>query len=253
MNEIYLCDDEPSWLRRMEHTVSCFQVRSGWELSVVCRAQSPRELLSVLESRGTRFGIYFLDVEYKTEMNGLALGAEIRRLDKDAFLIYVTAHEDMALEIFRLKLLALDFIVKNSVDFQERIHQSLAYIEKKLACEDAGAEVLVLGSGYSYHFFPKKDIYFIESIKNSHHIALHTASGIHRYPVTLRECSAKLEKGFLLCRRGCLVNLLHIQSADRPTKTLLLDNGERCGCSIRQWDAFIRIYGRQNLYLDYTK
>lgn len=245
MNEIYFCDDELSWLRRMEHAVSSFQIKRDWELSVVCRAQSPRELLSVLENRGTRFGIYFLDVEYKTEMNGMSLGAEIRRLDKDAFLIYVTAHEDMAFETFRMKLLALDFITKNSEDFRDRICQSLAYIEEKLTCETTDAETLVLCIGSSYRFFPKNDIYFIESVKNSHHISLHTASGIHRYPATIRECRSKLQKGFFLCHKSCLVNLRHVQSTDRLTRTLLLDNGECCCCSVRQWNAFIRLYSGQ--------
>lgn len=245
MNDIYLCDDEPSWLQRMEHAISCFQIKSDWELAVVCRTQSPRELLSVLESHGTRFGIYFLDVEYKTEMNGIALGTEIRRLDRDAFLIYVTAHEDMVLETFRLKLQALDFILKDSGDFQERICQSLEYIELKHTDGDANAEALVLCIGSSYRFFPKKDIYYIESVKNCHQIALHTASGVHRYPATIRECCSKLNEGFLLCRKGCLVNLRHIRSADRAARTLLLDNGECCRCSVRQWDAFIRLYSRQ--------
>lgn len=245
MNEIYLCDDEPSWLRRIEHAVSCFLVKSDWELSVVCRAQSPRELLSMLESRGTRCGIYFLEAEYKTEMNGMSLGTEIRRLDRDAFLIYVSAHKDMALEIFRLKLLALDFILKDSEDFQDRVYQSLEYIEQKLAHEDADTETLTLSTGSSYRFFKKNDIYFIEAVKNSHYIELHTVSGIHRYPATIRECHAKLQNGFLLCRKGCLVNLRHIQSADRPTRTLTLDSGERCRCSVRQWDAFIRLYNGQ--------
>lgn len=245
MNEIYLCDNDPSWLKRTEHAISCFQVKSDWALTVVCMAQSPRELLSVLESRGTRFGIYFLDVEYKTEMNGMALGTKIRRLDRDAFLIYVTAHENMALETFRLKLQALDFILKDSEDFQERICQSLEYIDQKHICGDADAEALVLCIGSSYRFFPIRDIYFIESVKNRHQIALHTASEVHRYPATIRECCSKLQKGFLLCRKGCIVNLRHIRSADRSTRTLLLDNGECCRCSVRQWDVFIRLYSEQ--------
>ncbi len=246
MNEIYLCDDEPYWLRSIEHAVSCFQIKSSWELSVVCRAQSPRELLSVLESRGTRSGIYFLDVEYKNEMNGIELGTEIRRLDRNAFLIYVTAHEDMALETFRLKLLVLDFIVKASRDFQERIYQSLEYIEEKLTFEGTGTETLALGIGSSYRFFLKKDIYFIESVKNSHSIVLHTVSGIHRYPGTIRECCSRLPNGFRLCRKGCLVNLRHIQSAHSTDRTLLLDNGERCRCSVRQWAVFAKMYNIQD-------
>ncbi len=245
MNEIYLCDDDPAWLQRIEHAVRCFQIKSDWEFTVVCRTQSPRKLLSELESRGTKFGVYFLDVEYKTEMNGMALGAEIRRLDKNAFLIYITAHEDMALETFRLKLLALDFIAKTSRDLQDRIYQSLAYIEEKLACEEADTDALALGIGSSYRFFLKKDIYFIESVKNSHSIELHTVSGIHRYPGTIRECCSRLPNGFRLCRKGCLVNLRHIQSAHSADRTLLLNNGERCRCSVRQWAIFAKMYNIQ--------
>lgn len=242
MNEIYLCDDDLSWLQRIEHAVERFQVKSDWNLTIVCRTQSPRQLLSTLEYRKTSSGIYFLDMEYKTEMNGLTLGKEIRKLDRDAFLIYVTVHKDMALETFRLKLLALDFIIKDSENFQDRVCQTLEYIAQKLARGNADGESLKLSIGSSYSFFPKNDIYFIESVKNSHHIELHTISGIHRYPATIRECHAKLQEDFFLCRKGCLVNLRHVRSADRPARTLLLDNGERCQCSVRQWDAFIRLY-----------
>lgn len=243
MNEIYLCGNEPSWLQHMEHAIGCFQIKSDWEFTIACRAYSPRELLAVLENRGTKYGIYLLDVEYENEMNGLALGAAIRRLDPNAFLIYTAASGDMALETFRLRLRAVDFIVKASEDFQERLIQDLRFIEQKLACQDAVTETLVLRAGSSYGFFPKKEIFFIETIKNSRQIELHTVSGIHRYPGTLQECRMKLQRGFLLCRKGCLVNLRHIQSADRPTRTLLLVNGECCSCSVRQWNTLSRLYG----------
>lgn len=249
MNEIYLCDENPSWLQRIEHAIDCFLVKSDWNLSVVCRAQSPRQLLSMLESQGTRYGIYFLDAEYKNGMNGLAFGKEIRRLDRDAFLIYVTAREDMArgmaLETFRLNLQVLDFIVKDSEDFQDQVCQNLEYIDQRLASGDAGAESLILSSGSSYSYFPQNDIYFIESVKNSHYIELHTVSGILRYPATIRECRAKLREGFFLCRRGCLVNFQHISLAERQNRTLLLDNGECCHCSVQQWGVLVRQYIRK--------
>lgn len=249
MNEIYLCDSELFWLQRMERAVNSFQIRSDWELSVVGRTRSPRELLPLLQSRGTGTGIYLLDVGHGTGMDGMELGAEIRRLDGDAFLIYVTSHENLAgaaLEAFRRRLLALDLIVKDPRDFQDRICQSLSCIEEILARREDEAELLTLENRSSHRFFPKKEIYFIESVKGFRQIALHTASEVYRYPATLRECCAKLQRDFLLCRRDCLVNLRHIRSADRPSRTLLLDNGAYCSCSVRQWEVFVRQYGRQD-------
>lgn len=238
MIEIYLCDNEPVWLKRTEQAINDFQVKSDWEITVACRAKAPRELLSALRSRNTKNGIYFLEVKYTQDMNGLEMGAEIRKLDKNAFLIYVTAYEEMALEAFRLKLMALDYIIKDSCNFRERICQCLEYVEQQyFSAQNSEAESIVLSAGASHKIFLKSDIYYIESLKGSHHVILHTHSEVHRFPSSLRECSSKLQESFFLCRRGCLVNLRHLHSADSKERRLLLDNGEYCRCSVRQWST----------------
>ena len=41
--------------------------------------------------------------------------------------------------------------------------------------------------------------------------------------------------GFVLCRRGCLLNSPHVDSMDRNTGEIVPDNKERCLCSHRSW------------------
>ena len=112
MTEIYLCDDEYIWIEQMEQAVLDFMISSDWALTVTCKTSAPRELLEQLLQHKTSGGIYFLDINLKSEMNGITLGAEIRKLDPEAVLIFVTSHDELVMDTFRLKLQATDYILK---------------------------------------------------------------------------------------------------------------------------------------------
>ena len=76
MTEIYLCDNELIWLEQMEQAISDFIISSDWALAIACRASAPQELLNQLMQHRTSGGIYFLDINLRSEMNGITLGAE---------------------------------------------------------------------------------------------------------------------------------------------------------------------------------
>ena len=103
MTEIYLCDNELIWLEQMEQAISDFIISSDWALAIACRASAPQELLNQLMQHRTSGGIYFLDINLRSEMNGITLGAEIRKLDPEAVLVFVTSHDELVMDTFRLK------------------------------------------------------------------------------------------------------------------------------------------------------
>lgn len=169
MTEIYLCDDEPFWIEQMEQAVSDFMMNSDWALTVTCRASAPEDLLEQLSRHGTSGGIYFLDIHLGTEMNGIKLGAEIRKLDAEAVLVFVTTHEELAIDTFRLKLQATDYILKDSGDLRAQIGETLRVVESRNGrfAERLSAPRVRLEAGGFIHFIIKDDIYYIESKKMS--------------------------------------------------------------------------------------
>ena len=44
MTEVYLCDNEPTWIEQMEQAVLDFMIGSDWALTVACRAAAPEEI-----------------------------------------------------------------------------------------------------------------------------------------------------------------------------------------------------------------
>ena len=235
MIKFFLCDDEPIWLKKIEHAIITYQVSSDWDFSITCKASSPDELLAAVMEQKPSHGIYFLDVDYKTTVNGMDLGVELRRLDPKAILIYVTTHEEMAMETFRLKLQALDYIIKDSDNFREQIHQCLHHIEATYISRQNTDEFLKLQRSGSHSILLKNDIYYIESQKGQHKLSIHTTQGVLTINASLGALQQELGQDFVLCAKGCLVNTTRIIATDHTKKTLTFDNGEVYPCSIRMW------------------
>lgn len=238
MTEIYLCDDTSAWIEQMEKAVLDFIVSSDWELSIVCKASLPDELLECLSKKETLGGIYFLDIDLKTEMNGIELGARIREFDPEAILIFITIHDELVMDTFRLKLQATDYILKDNGNVRSQIFETLSAVESRYNHSSekffSTPRIRLYANG-SNHFIFKNDIYFVESQKNHHKLLVHTKSEVFTTSVPLKEMEQLLGEDFIVCKRGCLVNPIHIIETNQTTRELVFDNQERCRCSFRAW------------------
>lgn len=237
MAEIYLCDDEPAWIEQLERAVSDFMVSSDWRLTIACRATLPGDLLDCLSRNETLGGIYFLDIALKAEINGIELGARIREADPEAVLIFVTTHDELVMDTFRLKLQATDYIIKDSGSLRSQIGETLRAVESRYdrSARKLSGPRIRLDTGGSCHFILKDDIYFVESEKNMHKIFVHLRSEVFTISMPLRDIAKLLGDDFIFCRRGCLVNPLHIIEMNKDAREIVFDNREKRRCSYREW------------------
>lgn len=237
MAQMYLCDDEPAWIAQLEQAVSDFIINSDWELAIVCKASQPEELLDRLSHNETLGGIYFLDIDLKAEINGIELGARIRELDPEAVLIFVTTHDEMVMDTFRLKLQATDYILKDNGNIRSQISETLGAVESRYghSAQKFSSARIRLNVNGSYRFILKDDIYFIESQKNQHKLFVHMKSEVFTVAASLKDIEQQLGENFVMCKRGCLINPVHVVEADQATRELVFDNKERCRCSFRAW------------------
>ncbi len=235
MSEIYLCDDEPVWLERLKKYISDYQIQSDWLTEVAYASQSPSDLLNHINKRKPSAGIYFLDVDYKQAINGMELGAGVRQLDPEATFVFITTHEELVMETFRYKLMALDYILKDQADVKEQVWKVLGHIEERLHAPAASSSQLRLKTPDGYSFLSKEDIYYVSSLTGTHKLSIHTSSQILTISRSLSELEQELGRGFARCQKGCVVNLKHVQEMRWSSLNLLLDNGEVCHCSTRLW------------------
>ena len=241
MIPVYICDDEAVWLKRLSKAITDYQLKSDWEIKLERTEQSPEALLQYLTERKPQMDIYLLDIDLKSSMNGLELADKIRHVDMFAFIVIVTTHDEMAAEMFRLKLGTLDYIMKDDADIDGKIHQCLSHVEELFLSQKSTPISLTIRVDGSQITIPQRDIYYIEAIPNSHKVRLHHTSGLYELRDSLSKLQMLLEENFVLCSKSYLVNRDHICAVNPRGKLLLFDNGEQCPCSVRNWKYFSSI------------
>lgn len=108
MLQIALCDDQVEELERVTELVKAY-TRLHPELDSTVRPfQSGYDLLECVRNRGG-FDLYLLDV-MMPEPDGLAIGAAIRKGDREAMLVYLTSSPDYAVASYRVQ--AMDYLLK---------------------------------------------------------------------------------------------------------------------------------------------
>lgn len=242
MISVFLCDDDPVWLHRLHEAVAGYQIKSDWEIQIEYQTTSPEKFWRYLTEHTPAGGIYFLDIDFKSSINGMFLARQIRETDPFATIIFITTHDEMVMETFRLKLEVLDYIVKDKQLPEAQIHQCLQHIEENYLKGRGSHSSITLRTAGSYHTILLQEIYYIESIKGTHKICMHLKCGVYLFSESLTSVQRRLGNDFFQCHKTCLVNIRHIRELDSKDRQILLDNGDYCPCSVREWKNLVQKY-----------
>lgn len=78
---------------------------------------------------------------------------------------------------------------------------------------------------------PKKDIYFIETIKSTHYCQIYYRQGTAILKADICRLEPELGAEFLKVRSSTLVNVRYIRRIDRKNRILYLDGSRGLTCS----------------------
>lgn len=235
MLKIYLCEDEKAQLERWEEIITKYLVMHEVNMELYCSTAKPAQVLECLK-RSDSPGLYFLDIDLKAEMNGFQLAGEIRKYDPRGYLVFITTHGEMAPLTFKLKVEAMDFILKDEPGcLKERI----------ISCIEAAASnyykyletknrAMVVKEEFSFVKMDQEDILFITTDLESRTIAIHTCNGVRRRAGTLKEIAVQLNPWFYYCSRSTIVNIKNAAEYLPDVRKIRMKNGALCDVSFRK-------------------
>lgn len=162
------------------------------------------------------FDIILMDIEMMF-MDGMSAAEEIRRVDEQVTIIFITNSPQYAIKGYAVN--ALDYVLKpvSYYAFSQRIHRALKQLENhqknyiSVSCADG------------VHRLDVHELYFVEI--HNHELLFHTSQGLLASNGSLRELEEKLpESAFFRTSKGYLVNLEYV---DNIMKEDAVVHGER--------------------------
>ena len=229
MIPVYICDDEPFIRENLTQIVDSQILILDCDMGPVRALEDPDELLRAQREASVP-AIYFLDIDFPGKMSGLVLAQKLRQYDPRGFIIFITAHSDLAFEKFRLRLEALDYIVKGSRGAMTgRVQKCLESIQERMQAQQPGqgsyCTVKILDT---VRHIPVENILYLEAVGIRHTLRMHLDDELLEFNSSLDHFTQQLGDGFWRCHRSFLVNRSRIRAVHLKEQTVELDNGETC-------------------------
>ena len=91
MLNIFVCEDNHIQRRTIVQIIQNIVLIEELDMQLVFDTANPYELLKKVKTCQYT-GIYFLDIDLSSNINGMKLAQEIRLFDPRGFIIFITAH-----------------------------------------------------------------------------------------------------------------------------------------------------------------
>ncbi len=201
MIRVALCDDDVAFLDKLHQAVKEWFQKNRPEQKVTIETFHDGRVL--LNSAEKAFDIFFLDIEMPT-ISGLEVAKQIREKKANAILIFLTAHEEFAMEGYRIS--AIRYLWKLELD--EYLPEALEAALKEAAKIKRGS--LSVSYYGNTTVIPFEEILYVQHLLRSSKI--HTVSfNVINDNRGLKELYSLLdEKQFVYIDRGTFVNLDYV-------------------------------------------
>ena len=198
MIDIFICEDNPKQLNLFKKYISNFILMEGFDMQIVQATSDPHQLLKeILTAENT--GLFFLDIDLKSDMNGLTLAQRIRQIQPRCFIVFITSHSEMSFLTFQYKAEALDFIVKDTTEhIKSKIHECLVDVNSKYT-----------------------------SVNNE-------ITRVIEFTGQLKDIEKQLDYRFYRCHTSYIINIDNIADVDFKELIIHMNNGEACPVSVRK-------------------
>ena len=199
MVRIAIVEDEEYYVSQLMQYLDDYQKESGEEFEITVY----RDGDGITAKYKAQFDIILMDIQMKF-VNGMTAAEEIRKVDSEVVIIFITNMTQYAIRGYEVD--ALDYVLKpvSYFAFAQKLGRAISRIRKrrsKYITVQVKGGILRLNTS---------DIYYIES--EGHSLIFHTSSGNHIVSGTMK--SAEEQMGDLNFSRGnkCyLINLEHVE------------------------------------------
>lgn len=200
MVRIAVVEDESHYTEQLVSYLRQFEQETGHTFDIVTYGDGD----GIVNHYRAQFDIILMDIDMKF-MDGMSAAEEIRKVDSEVVIIFITNLAQYAIRGYAVD--ALDYVLKpvSYFAFSQRLNRALTRMKKR------ETKTLSLSTKGGTMRLDMADIYYIES--QGHTMIVRTATGRHETYGVMKELEKELsEYHFIRGNKGYLINLAHVDS-----------------------------------------
>lgn len=247
MIPVYICEDEAAQLKYMNETINQIIKKNNYDMAITACCSSPDSFINYIDNNIVKeLGLYFLDIDLSSSLNGFDLANHIRTVDPRGFIVIVTTHSELLPQTFEYMIEPIGYIIKGSNESMDiQLEKCMDKVVKRYsALNKNNSHVNIISfSIYSKEvFLDADDIFYITISSNIHHLEICTSNEILQTRGTINETLRKLPDNFVQISRDTIINASYIKEFDAEFKTVTLTNDTSFNITKRKFSQIRKRY-----------
>lgn len=216
MLNFVICDDNLNILGRLEKMLDSIFTKNNYEATVAYKADNSTDILNYINSN--KVDVVMLDINLKSNKTGLELAEEIRKKNKNSYIIFTTGHLEYALIAYKFK--TFDYIAKPITydrleDTINRLFEDINGLPKKYIKIDTKNTII-----------DESEVQYIK--RDGMKLVFHTSSRDYDTYSSFNKFQDKLPENYIRCHKSCIANIAQIKDVEPVTGTITFKDGNTC-------------------------
>ncbi len=216
MLNFVICDDNLNILDRLEKMLDTIFCKNDFEAQVAFSSDNTEEVLNYISSN--KVDVAMLDINLKSNKTGIELAKEIRKINKNIYIIFTTGHLEYAMIAYKVK--TFDYIAKpiNYDRLEEtiiRLFEDVTSVPKRYLKID-NKNTLV----------DESEVQYIK--RDGMKLVFHTNSRDYDTYSSFNKFQDKLPENYIRCHKSYIANINQIKDVEPVSGTITFKSGDTC-------------------------
>ena len=237
MLNFIICDDDIHMLNKLSLFFEKAFLKNDFEAQIIFKTQNYKELLSFMASN--LVNVVVLDIEFKnSNINGLDIANEIRKINKNCYIIFITSHFEYIVEAYDYKTFA--YLFKNSLSVD-----TLSTTLNRLFDDISGNSSKFIKLDKKGTFVDLNTVQFIE--KSGVKLVYHTFSKCFYSYNSFTKLESLLPKNFVRCHKSFIVNINNISHVSLTDSIITFKNNEVCYIGPKYKNVLMEVINHESI------
>ena len=216
MLNFVICDDNLNILDRLKKMLDTIFCKNDFEAQVAFSSDNTEEVLNYISSN--KVDVAMLDINLKSNKTGIELAKEIRKINKNIYIIFTTGHLEYAMIAYKVK--TFDYIAKpiNYDRLEEtiiRLFEDVTSVPKRYLKIDNKNSLV-----------DESEVQYIK--RDGMKLVFHTNSRDYDTYSSFNKFQDKLPENYIRCHKSYIANINQIKDVEPVSGTITFKSGDTC-------------------------
>lgn len=230
MLNFILCDDNPNAVSRLSKMLESIIIQNKLDGHITFTTNDPFSLLDYIKQNLVH--VVILDIDLKESMSGLEVAEQIRKQNKNIYIIFITGHLEYGLMAYKYK--TFDYIPKPVT--QERLEDTINRLYDDITTHN----IKYLRLNNNKTIIPENSINYIQ--KDGMKLVFHADTRDYEVYNSFNKVTVSLPKQFIRCHKSYIVNMSKISNIDMRENTITFDNSDSCYIGPKYKNKFMEVF-----------